>query len=212
MRTEDGVTEIVGAVLVGGKSSRYGLNKALEFFQGERLIDRQVRKVQALFPEVLVITNEPGDYLHLEVTILRDIIPGLGPLGGIYTGLVFAQGKSVFVTACDMPFLQPALVRHMVQLSKNNDVVVPEKKEGLEPLHAIYSARCLPHIKRMLDQEKLQVVSFFPSVKVCRLSQEELGKLDPHGMSFFNINTPADMDRARKLREELGDDPDLKKG
>jgi molybdopterin-guanine dinucleotide biosynthesis protein A len=212
LRIEDRVAEMVGAVLVGGKSSRYGQNKALEIFQGERLIDRQVRKVQALFPEVLVITNEPGDYLHLEVTILRDVIPGLGPLGGIYTGLLFAQGKSVFVTACDMPFLQPAVVNHMVQLSRNNDVVVPEKEEGLEPLHAIYSARCLPHIKKMLDQGKFQVISFFPAVKVCRLSHEELGKLDPHGVSFFNINTPDDMDRARELLEELGKTPNLETG
>lgn len=193
---------IVGVVLVGGKSRRYGRNKALEIFQGERLIDRQVRKVQALFPEVLVITNEPERYLHLEVTILRDVIPGLGPLGGIYTGLLFAQGESVFVTACDMPFLQPAVVKHMVQLSRDYDVVVPEKKEGLEPLHAIYSARCLPHIKRMLDLGKFQVISFFPAVKVCRLSQEEIVRLDPQGLSFFNINTPSDMDKARELCEK----------
>ena len=203
------MAEIIAAVLVGGKSRRYGRNKALEIFQGERLIDRQLRKVQSLFTEVLVITNEPGDYLHLEVTLLRDVIPGLGPLGGIYTGLLFAQGKSVFVTACDMPFLQPAVVKHMVQLSRNNDVVVPQKREGLEPLHAIYSARCLPHIKKMLERGKFQVVSFFPAVKVCRLSQEELQNLDPHGLSFFNINTPDDMDRARELLKELGDSPKL---
>jgi molybdopterin-guanine dinucleotide biosynthesis protein A len=212
LRIEDGVAEIVGVVLVGGKSRRYGQNKALEVFQGERLIDRQLRKVQALFQEVLVITNEPGDYLHLQVTILRDVIPGLGPLGGIYTGLLFAQGKSVFVTACDMPFLQPAVVKHMMQLSKNNDVVVPEKKEGLEPLHAIYSARCLPHIKKMLDRGKFQVVSFFPAVKVCRLSQEELEKLDPYGLSFFNINTPDDMNRARELLGGLGESPEIDTG
>ena len=209
MRLEDGMTEIIAAVLVGGKSRRYGRNKALEIFQGEPLIDRQLRKVQSLFTEVLVITNEPGDYLHLEVTLLRDVIPGLGPLGGIYTGLLFAQGKSVFVTACDMPFLQPAVVKHMVQLSMNNDVVVPQKREGLEPLHAIYSARCLPHIKKMLERGQFQVVSFFPAVKVCRLSQEELQNLDPHGLSFFNINTPDDMDRARELLEELGQNPEI---
>ncbi len=196
---------IVGAVLVGGKSRRYGRNKALEILQGERLIDRQLRKVQALFTEVLVITNEPKHYLHLNVTILRDVIPGLGPLGGIYTGLLFAQGESVFVTACDMPFLQPAVVRHMVQLARDHDVVVPEKKGGLEPLHAIYSARCLPHIKRMLDRGKFQVISFFPAVKVYRLSQEEIGQLDPQGLSFFNINTPNDMDEARELLEKFGE-------
>ena len=141
LRNEDKVAGMVGVILVGGKSRRYGRNKALELFQGERLIDRQVRKIRALFPEVLVITNEPQFYLHLGVTVVRDVIPGQGPLGGIYTGLLFAQGESIFVTACDMPFVQPALIRRMVQLAGSYDVVVPEREEGLEPLHAIYSPR-----------------------------------------------------------------------
>lgn len=193
----------VGVVLVGGESRRYGRNKAMEFFQGERLIDRQVRTVGSLFSEVLVITNEPELYLHLDVTIVRDVIPRQGPLGGIYTGLLFAQGKSVFVTACDMPFVQPAVVSRMVQLATDYDVVVPEKIEGLEPLHAIYSSRCLPHIEKMLADGRLQVINFFPAVKVCRLSSEEIGQLDPLGLSFFNINTPDDMDRAKELLEKL---------
>ena len=194
---------MVGVVLVGGKSRRYGRNKALEFFQGERLIDRQVRTVGSLFSEVLVITNEPDLYLHLDVTIVRDVIPRQGPLGGIYTGLLFAQGKSVFVTACDMPFVQPAVVRRMVQLATDYDVIVPQKIEGLEPLHAIYSSRCLPHIEKMLADGTLQVINFFPAVNVYRLSSEEIGQLDPQGLSFFNINTPDDMDRAKELLEKL---------
>jgi molybdopterin-guanine dinucleotide biosynthesis protein A len=203
------VAEIVGVVLVGGKSLRFGRNKALELFQGERLIDRQVRKVRTLFSEVLVITNTVEDYLHLEVTVLRDVIPGLGPLGGIYTGLLFAQGRSVFVTACDMPFLQPAVVRQMVQLAGGYDVVVPQKKEGLEPLHAIYSPRCLPHIKDMLERGKLQVISFFQAVKVYRLSQQEMRQLDPQELSFYNINTPNDMDKAKVMLEDLRDSSEV---
>lgn len=194
---------MVGVVLVGGQSRRYGRNKALEFFQGERLIDRQVRTVRSLFSEVLVIANEPELYLHLDATIVRDVIPRQGPLGGIYTGLLFAQGKSVFVTACDMPFVQPAVVGRMVQLATDYDVIVPEKIEGLEPLHAIYSSRCLPHIEKMLARGMLQVINFFPAVKVYRLSSEEIGQLDPQRLSFFNINTPDDMDRAKELLEKF---------
>ena len=201
-KSKDSVTGVVGVVLVGGQSRRYGRNKALEFFQGERLIDRQVRIVRSLFSEVLVIANEPELYLHLDATIVRDVIPRQGPLGGIYTGLLFAQGKSVFVTACDMPFVQPAVVRRMVQLATDYDVIIPEKVEGLEPLHAIYSSRCLPHIEKMLAGGMLQVINFFPAVKVYRLSAEEIGQLDPQGLSFFNINTPDDMDRAKELLEE----------
>ena len=193
---------MVGVILVGGKSRRYGRNKALELFQGERLIDRRVRKIRALFPKVLVITNEPELYLHL------DVIPGQGPLGGIYTGLLFAQGENVFVTACDMPFVQPALIRHMVKLAGDYDVVVPQKKEGLEPLHAIYSPRCLPHTKKMLDRGELQVIGFFPAVKVCRISSDDIRQLDPKGLSFFNINTPEDMHRAGELLEGLEGSPE----
>lgn len=203
LSVKDRVAGMVGVVLVGGESRRYGRNKALEFFQGERLIDRQVRTVGSLFSEVLVITNEPELYLHLDVTIVRDVIPRQGPLGGIYTGLLFAQGKSVFVTACDMPFVQTAVVSRMVQLATDYDVVVPEKIEGLEPLHAIYSSRCLPHIEKMLADGTLQVINFFPAVKVYRLSSEEIKQLDPLGLSFFNINTPDDMDRAKELLEKL---------
>ena len=194
---------MVGVILVGGKSRRYGRNKALELFQGERLIDRQVQKIRALFPEVLVITNEPQFYLHLDVTVVRDVIPGQGPLGGIYTGLLFAQGKSIFVTACDMPFVQPTLIRRMVQLAGDYDVVVPEDKEGLEPLHAVYSPRCLSHIKKTLDRGNLQVIKFFPAVKVYRICSEEIGQLDPKKLSFFNINTPDDMNKARELLKGL---------
>ena len=199
------MADLIGVVLVGGMSRRYGRNKALEVFQGERLIDRQVRTVRSLFPEVLVVTHEPQLFLHLDATIVRDVIPRQGPLGGIYTGLFFAQGKSAFVTACDMPFVQPLVVKHMVDLAGEYDVVVPEKPEGLEPLHAIYSSRCLPHIKRMLDRQERQIVNFFRKVKVHRVSLEEIGQLDPVGISFFNINTPEDMEKARELLAEVGE-------
>lgn len=190
---------MVGVILVGGKSRRFGRNKALEEFQGERLIDRQVRILRPLFPELLVITNAPDPYFHLDSTIVRDVIPGKGPLGGIYTGLLFAHGESVFVTACDMPFVQPTVIRYMVQLAGDYDVVIPQKEAGLEPLHAIYNSRCLPHIKRAINRGELQVVRFFKAVKVRRLTLEEIGKLDPAGHTFFNINTPDDMGRAREL-------------
>jgi molybdopterin-guanine dinucleotide biosynthesis protein A len=197
------MADVVGAVLVGGKSRRFGRNKALEEFQGERLIDRQVRMLRTLFPEVLVIANAPEEYLDLGLTVVRDIIPGKGPLGGIYTALVFARSQRVFVTACDMPFVQPIVVEHMVRLAGDHDVVIPEKVVGLEPLHAVYSSRCLPHIKGKLDRGELQVTGFFPAVKVCRLSEEEIGQLDPRGLSFCNINTPDDLTRAKELLEEL---------
>jgi molybdopterin-guanine dinucleotide biosynthesis protein A len=199
---------MVGTVLAGGKSRRFGRNKSMERFRGERLIERQVRTLRSLFPEVMIVTNTPELYLDLDATIVQDIIPGLGPLGGIYTGLLFAQGASIFVTAVDMPFLQPAVIRRMVELLPGHDVVVPRLEDYLEPLHGIYSSQCLAPIRRMLDRDELQVVRLFPSVKIAYLDEEEIRRLDPEGLSFFNINTPEDMAKAMEIlgtgRESAG--------
>jgi molybdopterin-guanine dinucleotide biosynthesis protein A len=190
---------MVGTVLAGGKSRRFGRNKSVERFQGERLIERQVRTLRSLFPEVMIVTNTPEIYLDLDVTIVQDIIPDRGPLGGIYTGLLFAQGESIFVTAVDMPFLRPEVICRMVELFPGHEVVIPRLGDYLEPLHGIYSPRCLAPIKRMLDREELQVIRFFPSVKIAYLDEEEIRRLDPEGLSFFNINTPEDMAKAMEI-------------
>lgn len=190
---------MVGAILAGGQSRRFGSNKAFALFQGERLIDRQVRLLVSIFEQVMVVTDFPDRFLHLDVTLVQDIIPGQGPLGGIYTALVFAQGQSVFITACDMPFLQAPVIKHMLEFCAGYDVVIPEKQDFLEPLHAVYSSRCLPHIKRALDRNEYQVITFFKAVKVKRIGEDKLRQLDPLGLSFFNVNRPEDMARAREL-------------
>jgi molybdopterin-guanine dinucleotide biosynthesis protein A len=87
----------------------------------------------------------------------------------------------------------------MVDLFPGHDVVVPRLGAYLEPLHGIYSSRCLPHIKRMLGRKELQVIRFFPSLKVAYLEEEEIRRLDPAGLSFFNINTPEDLERAGEI-------------
>ncbi|HYA03519.1 MAG TPA: molybdenum cofactor guanylyltransferase [Syntrophobacteria bacterium] len=190
---------MIGTVLAGGKSRRFGRNKAVELFEGERLIERQVRTLRSLFPEVMVVSNTPEFFLDLNVTVVQDLIPGRGPLGGIYTGLLLAQGDSIFVSACDMPFLQLPVIRRMLDLFSGHDVVVPRLGTYLEPLHGIYSPRCVPYIKQMLDREELQVIRFFPSLRVAYLDEQELRELDPAGLSFFNINTPEDLERAREV-------------
>ena len=78
---------MTGVILAGGKCRRLGFNKALLKINGERLIDRTVKIFRNLFPEVILITNEPMDFLDLDVKIAADIVPGRGPLGGIFTGL-----------------------------------------------------------------------------------------------------------------------------
>jgi molybdenum cofactor guanylyltransferase len=182
-----------GIILAGGKSSRYGSNKALVELNGTRLIERVVRVMKAVFQEVILVTNTPEDYAFLELPMVQDLIKGLGPIGGIYTGLETISEKAGFFVACDMPFLHEGLVRHMVEVRENHDAVVPRMGWMIEPLHALYTKNCLPVIKASIDAHEYQIAKCFQKLRVKYLEREELRAFDPDLMSLFNINVPKDL-------------------
>ncbi|MFC2032541.1 molybdenum cofactor guanylyltransferase, partial [Chloroflexota bacterium] len=135
---------------------------------------------------------------------ITDIYPGKGSLGGVYTGLTASDSFYNLVIACDMPFLNQSLLKYMMQLSVDFDVVVPRLGNMVEPLHAVYSKACLMPIESMLKQGKLSVFKLFTQVKVRYVEAEEIDRFDPEHLSFFNINTKADLERAKKLASEEG--------
>ncbi|MBC7250409.1 MAG: molybdenum cofactor guanylyltransferase [Anaerolineae bacterium] len=186
-------------VLAGGKSHRLGRDKAFLEIGGIPLIERVLERLQQIGDEVLVVTNDPEPFAYLKLPVLKDVQPGQGVLGGLYTGLRAARHQYSLVIACDMPFLDPKLLRYMVILAPGHDVVIPYVQGMYEPLHAIYSQNCLEPIERVLAQGKRRIVDFFPAVRVRHVSEEEVSILDPQLLSFFNINTPEDLSRARQL-------------
>lgn len=183
---------MTGVILSGGKSSRMGENKAFLRVDGERLIDRQVRLFRELFRQMIIVTGAPLDYLDQDATIVTDILPDKGALGGIYTGLFFAAEEHAFVAACDMPFLNRAFLEHMIRQAAGYDIVVPAPPDGLQPLHAIYGRRCLPVIKNLLERNRLQIKELYPSQRLLEIPPAVLGSFDPAGRMFLNINTPED--------------------
>lgn len=184
---------MTGVILAGGRSTRMGRNKAFLEAGGERLIDRQVRLFRSLFPEVIIVTASPLDYLDQPAAIATDIFPGRGALGGIYTGLFHASDEQAFFAACDMPFLNPDFLAYMVDQAAGRDIVVPAPPDGLQPLHAIYSRRCLPVIQGLLEKERLKITGFYPGFATLLIPPETLRRFDPAGRMFLNINTPADL-------------------
>jgi molybdopterin-guanine dinucleotide biosynthesis protein A len=128
-----------------------------------------------------------------------DIYPGRGPLGGVYTGLAASTTVYNLVVACDMPFLNPDLLSYMVQVAPAFDLVVPRVGKLMEPLHAVYSKNCRAPIENLLKQNELQVYKLFSLVKVRYVEAEEIDRFDPKHLSFFNINTEADLKKAKEL-------------
>ena len=193
--------DITGIILAGGKSLRYGRNKAMVEVDGTRLIERVISVMQPLFENLIIITNTPREYDYLQLPMHEDLIKGLGPLGGVYTGLETISGESGFFVACDMPFLQSDLIRHMVEIKGDFDAVVPKVDWKIEPLHAIYTRNCLPAIKKLIDAQGYQIIKFFDNIRVRYVKEEEIRSFDSRLKSFLNVNSPGEITGAGKLKD-----------
>jgi len=187
------------AVQAGGRSSRMGKDKALLQLDGIPLIERLLQRVSGLGEEILITTNRPQDYQYLGLRMASDPEPGAGALHGLRTALKAARGQTVLVLACDMPFVSRPLLEHLLQLAETADLVVPRRGGEYEPLHAVYSKGCLPALEAALQQGERRMISFFPSLNLRTVEQEEIDRLDPEGLSFFNVNTPEDLRKAERI-------------
>ena len=194
-----------GIVLAGGRSQRLGRVKALENIGGRPLAHRVIDRISQVTEEIVVVVAEQSqaDALHLEEghRVALDRYPGGGALGGIFTGLTAARHQWGIAVACDMPFLNLALLRRMLCLRQGADAVVPMLRGWPEPTHAIYSKTCLPFMEERLLADDRKITRFFEKVRVTYLPEKEVAALDPYFLSFFNVNTPQDLARARELEE-----------
>lgn len=185
--------DVSGVILVGGKSSRYGSNKALVKINGVPLIERVIGVMGRVFENLILITNTPDEYAHLGLPMHEDIIKGLGPIGGLYTGLTVMPDDAGFFVACDMPILNHDLIHYMVKERGSSDVVVPRIKGMMESLHALYGKECLSSVKRLIDSQEYQILRIFNEVSVRYIDEDEIRRFDPELRCFININRPEEL-------------------
>ncbi|MCS6843858.1 MAG: molybdenum cofactor guanylyltransferase [Caldilineales bacterium] len=189
-------------VLAGGASRRMGQNKALlTTSDGETLIGRVVRNLRPLTDDLIVVSNEPDLYAHLDVRLTGDVYLRMGPLAGLHAGLGVARHPWALAVACDMPLVNHRLVRYMVLLRAGHQAVVPRRGEHVEPLHALYHRSCLPAVEERLEAGDLRMISFYPAVAVRYVEEAEIALFDPEGLTFANANTPEDWERLRRALE-----------
>jgi molybdopterin-guanine dinucleotide biosynthesis protein A len=190
-------------VLAGGKSSRMGRPKALLSFGGEPLIVHIVRALNRIFAETVVVTAPGQEMPELPVKFVRDEVPYQGPVGGIYYGLKAAGGEFSFVTSCDVAFVNSPLISYLTSQIPEYDVVVPYWQDRFQPLHAVYRRTVLPLLAGQLERGELRPVYLFDKVRTRRVAEEEIRSFDPQGLSFFNMNTPADYQEALERWSEI---------
>jgi molybdopterin-guanine dinucleotide biosynthesis protein A len=192
---------MTGIILAGGKNLRMGgTNKAFVSVNGEAMIDRTMHLFQEVFDEVIISTNAPLDYIDYDAHIVTDVVKNKAAIGGIYTGLLYGSSDHCFVAACDMPFLNRKFIEYMIDRMGTHDIVVPESSQGLQPLHAVYSKKCLPYIRKIIGSDRLKIRPLFRHFKTLTIPSDVIRTFDSDEKMFFNINSPEDLERILRKR------------
>ena len=196
---------VTSIILAGGRSSRLGREKLAEVIAGKSLIERAIGSLSSLSQEIIIVISQKqarsslSSYIYPKAKTVVDLYPQKGSLIGIYTGLVRSSNLLNLAVACDMPFLNLELLCYMVKIAPGFDVIIPRIDDQMEPLHAVYSKNCIGPMEKLIKQGNLKITGFFSSVKVKYVEKEELDRLDPERLSFFNINTESDLKKAKIL-------------
>jgi len=188
-----------GIILAGGTSTRLREDKLSLQLNGRLIIEDTLALFRQLFDTTILSVARGKRMRVADCDVVQDEYPG--SLGGIYSGLRAAPTPVAFVAACDMPFINPAVVHYQASFAHNYDVVIPRTHAGLEPLHAFYSKNCLEPIRAQLENGRFAIRDFFDRVRVREIGPEEIARFDAHGVSFFNINTAEDLQEAEEITE-----------
>jgi len=180
-----------------------GENKAFIEIEGAPIVNRTHNLFKEIFQEVIIVTNQQELFKNFDSKIYSDLLPNKGVLGGLYTGLFFSTFHYSFCAACDMPFIKKSLVQHIIKNIGGEDVIVPRTKDGLQPLHAVYSKNCLDPIKKIIEQGKYKIIDFYNRVNVKIVEEKDFISLDPIRESFINVNTPEELRSIISVKESF---------
>ncbi len=186
-------------ILAGGRGARLGSDKTHLEVGGATVLERTRDQLAKVFDRVALVGGEAGTAARLGVGYIADEYPGAGPLAGIGAGLRHTRGEHAFFVACDLPFFSARLAGYLAAQAGAYDVVVPHYQGYYEPMHAVYGRRCRREIEAALAEGERRVSSFFGRVHCLPVPEEAIARFGHPRVLFFNINTQADLARARAL-------------
>jgi molybdopterin-guanine dinucleotide biosynthesis protein A len=194
-------------VLVGGEARRAnGQEKYFFMYQGRTFIERLVDSLEEVVDEIILVAKNPEQCRRFRtirgIRCITDIRGGIGPIGGLHAGSLAAQGEFIFVSACDMPCINPAVIAHLFECIDNYDAVIPRwNPDMLEPLHAVYRRSAL--LTYLESHDSLSLRAMVRSLSARYVPVDELKILDPALRTFTNINKLEDLERINSQDPEL---------
>lgn len=192
-------SDLDALVLAGGASRRMRLPKACLPLGNTTVLGRVLAVVHPLFRRVLVVARDTAGWPRLDAEVLTDDRPQRGPLVGLVRGLRSSDALWCFVVGCDMPFLNPEVIRRMAERLEGCDILAPRLKGRLQPLHAFYARGCLPHAERLLDSGITSLRALFQYCEVRTVADADLLDLDPQLLSFRDLDTVEEYQEAQRL-------------
>ena len=190
------IENISGVLIAGGRSRRMGQDKRFMRVGGTSVFERTLSVLRSTFAENIVVLAEPIEMLDVQsCPVVYDLIPNSGSLGGLYTGLMSASRQRVFAVACDMPFLDPEVIRFMLSQDEAADVIVASLGARFQPMHAAYSKRCVPFLQAMAQRNELKIQNLFhqSALRIAILTEDLFRAVGGGLRSFQNINTPSEL-------------------
>jgi molybdopterin-guanine dinucleotide biosynthesis protein A len=194
--------DVTGILLVGGRSSRMGRDKAFLPFRGAPIFETVLNTLKRHVETVILAGDRPERFETHGLAVLPDMYPG-SALGGLFTGLHAAMTPYAFVAPCDLPFADDGILAYLLSLRKGFDVVVPSMEGRFEPLFAVYSRNCLEPMRDLLEARNFRIFDFYPRVRVRRVDEAELAAVSDPRRAFRNVNTATEY---AKLLEEPEND------
>lgn len=203
--------DIDAFILIGGRSARFGTDKAFVELDGETLAARAAKTVEtALSPRhVTFVAASDAQFddkvpIPLHYPIVADLRPGFGAWSGLHTALAYTRAEWAFVLACDLPFVTPEFINLLAASADEAcDAVVPAQSDGRsQPLCALYRVRPqLAAVEAVLDGRHSlpALASIFDDTTTRLVGPDKYGELKDAGRFFTNVNTPNDLRNAQRI-------------
>lgn len=167
------------AILAGGQATRFGgRDKSTLRVDGRTIRERQIEAIAPLTDDLQIVVS--------------DLVPGCGPLGGLHAALSAARHDTLFLIACDMPYVSTALIAYLLSLAGGVDAVVPRSERGYHPLCAVYTRACLEPAAARLADRRLKMRDLVDSVRTRAVPVEAIRRFGDPDRLLANVNTPAD--------------------
>jgi molybdopterin-guanine dinucleotide biosynthesis protein A len=198
----------IGAyILAGGGSTRFGRDKALVEFARKPMLARMIELLRTFAQDVKVVAAL-GRYEEYGAEVVEDRWPGEGPLGGIVTALLHTQERESayewnLIVSCDMPFLSADWLKFLAEraVQSAGEVVLSHSSQGPEPLCACWRTDAVATLRPAFEKGVRKVTEGISLLRAEVLDERDWKRFDSAGRLFWNMNTAADYEEARRIVE-----------